>query len=121
MAEKRQVRVAAVQIAPDLDSVAGTLERVLNAIADASVHNHELEESYRNFMDAIIQGVAKRIRSEIGKKRVKSLDPDGTAAALIWMSERYLNVKLGRQPQDGAGNRGGNRVRAAIRRVDGGQ
>ena len=36
MTEKRVVRVAAVQIAPDLDSGAGTLERVLAAIAEAS-------------------------------------------------------------------------------------
>jgi nitrilase len=36
MAESNQVRVAAVQIAPDLDQPGGTLERVLNAIADAA-------------------------------------------------------------------------------------
>jgi aliphatic nitrilase len=36
MAETRQVRVAAVQIAPDLDSVAGTLDRVLAAMAEAA-------------------------------------------------------------------------------------
>ena len=36
MAEKRVVKVAAVQIAPDLDSGDGTLRRVLAAIADAA-------------------------------------------------------------------------------------
>jgi nitrilase len=36
MGEKRAVRVAAVQIAPDLESGAGTLERVLAAIAEAA-------------------------------------------------------------------------------------
>lgn len=36
MAEKRIVRVAAVQIAPDLQSREGTVERVVNAIADAA-------------------------------------------------------------------------------------
>ncbi|BBE70875.1 Nit6803 family nitrilase [Oharaeibacter diazotrophicus] len=36
MSEKRVVRVAAVQIAPDLASGAGTVERVLNAIAEAA-------------------------------------------------------------------------------------
>jgi nitrilase len=36
MAEKRVVRVAAVQISPDLDSCEGTLGRVLAAIADAA-------------------------------------------------------------------------------------
>jgi nitrilase len=36
MAEKRTVRVAAVQIAPDLASREGTLQRVLNAVAEAA-------------------------------------------------------------------------------------
>ena len=36
MAEKRIVRVAAVQIAPDLSSREGTVERVVNAIAEAA-------------------------------------------------------------------------------------
>ena len=34
--EKRTVRVAAVQIAPVLDRPGGTLEKVLQAIADAA-------------------------------------------------------------------------------------
>ncbi|HEX8416595.1 MAG TPA: nitrilase-related carbon-nitrogen hydrolase, partial [Methylobacterium sp.] len=36
MAEKRIVRAAAVQIAPDLDRPEGTLERVLAAIEEAA-------------------------------------------------------------------------------------
>ena len=36
MAEKRMVRAAAVQIAPDLDTPGGTLDRVLAAIAEAA-------------------------------------------------------------------------------------
>jgi aliphatic nitrilase len=36
MAEKRSVRAAAVQIAPDLDTPTGTLDRVLQAIAEAA-------------------------------------------------------------------------------------
>jgi nitrilase len=36
MAEKQNVRVAAVQIAPDLDTSTGTLDRVLAAIAEAA-------------------------------------------------------------------------------------
>ena len=36
MTEKRVVRVAAVQIAPDLDTAEGTLTRVLSAIAKAA-------------------------------------------------------------------------------------
>ena len=36
MAEPIKIRVAAVQIAPDLDSCSGTLDRVLNAIGEAA-------------------------------------------------------------------------------------
>ncbi|ACK50934.1 Nitrilase/cyanide hydratase and apolipoprotein N-acyltransferase [Methylocella silvestris BL2] len=42
MAETRRVRAAAVQIAPDLDSLAGTMERVLAAIAEAAGKGAEL-------------------------------------------------------------------------------
>ncbi|MGO9359224.1 MAG: nitrilase-related carbon-nitrogen hydrolase, partial [Xanthobacteraceae bacterium] len=36
MADKKLIRVAAVQIAPDLDTPTGTLERVLAATAEAA-------------------------------------------------------------------------------------
>ncbi|HEY0218766.1 MAG TPA: Nit6803 family nitrilase [Afipia sp.] len=42
MAEKKIVRVAAVQIAPDLERAAGTLDRVLAAIGDAASQKAEL-------------------------------------------------------------------------------
>jgi len=42
MTEKRVVRVAAVQIAPDLDSVTGTLTRVLSAAAEAAEKGAQL-------------------------------------------------------------------------------
>lgn len=40
--EKRTVRVAAVQIAPDLDSADGTVERVCRAVADAAAQGAAL-------------------------------------------------------------------------------
>lgn len=42
MTEKKIVRVAAVQIAPDIERAAGTLDRVLAAIADAAAKKVEL-------------------------------------------------------------------------------
>ena len=42
MADPRKVRVAAVQIAPSLDSCAGTVDRVLNAIGEAAGRGAEL-------------------------------------------------------------------------------
>src|SRR5690242_6792157 len=42
MSEKRIVRVAAVQIAPDLETPTGTLDRVLAAITEAAVRGAQL-------------------------------------------------------------------------------
>jgi nitrilase len=42
MAEKRVIRVAAVQIAPDLDTPTGTLDRVLAAIAEAGAKGAQM-------------------------------------------------------------------------------
>ncbi len=42
MTESRTVRAAAVQIAPDLDALAGTLDRVLAAIAEAASKGAEI-------------------------------------------------------------------------------
>src|ERR1700727_3754301 len=42
MAEKEKVRAAAVQIAPDLDTPTGTLDRVLAAIAEAAAKGARL-------------------------------------------------------------------------------
>lgn len=42
MADKKIVRAAAVQISPDIENVAGTLDRVLAAIADAGAKKAEL-------------------------------------------------------------------------------
>jgi aliphatic nitrilase len=42
MAERRVVRVAAVQIAPDLETATGTLDRVLAAISDAACKGAQL-------------------------------------------------------------------------------
>jgi nitrilase len=42
MAQGPMIRVAAIQIAPDLESGSGTLERVLNAIADAAAKGAKL-------------------------------------------------------------------------------
>jgi aliphatic nitrilase len=42
MAERTTIRVAAIQIAPDLDSWSGTLERVLAAITDAAARGAKL-------------------------------------------------------------------------------
>ena len=72
---------------------------VLRAISDASTHDPVVDEAYRALMRRFIAATAERIRAETAAGRVRGLDPDSTAEALIMMSERYLTEKLGRLPQ----------------------
>jgi TetR/AcrR family transcriptional regulator, ethionamide resistance regulator len=72
---------------------------VLRAIADASTHDPLVEDAYRALTRRFVAGTTERIRSEAAAGRIRGLDPETTAEALIAMSERYLNQKLGRLPQ----------------------
>ena len=68
---------------------------VMRAIADAAIHDREVEKAHRKFVERIVRGTAQRIRADIRKRRIPPLDARATAEALILMSERYLNDKLG--------------------------
>jgi AcrR family transcriptional regulator len=68
---------------------------VMRAIADAAIHDPQVEKAHRAFVERIVRGTAQRIRADIRKQRIPPLDARATAEALILMSERYLNEKLG--------------------------
>jgi len=68
---------------------------VMRAIADAAIHDPQVEKAHRKFVARIVRGTAERIRADIRKRRIPPLDARATAEALILMSERYLNEKLG--------------------------
>lgn len=73
---------------------------VLRAIADASTQDPRLEQAYRGLIERFVIATAARIRAEARRGRIwKPLDAEGAANALVWMSERYLNEKLGRDRQ----------------------
>ena len=72
---------------------------VLRAISDASTHDPTVEQAYRALIARFVTGTVERIRAEIAAGRVRDLEPESTAEALISMSERYLTEKLGRLPQ----------------------
>ena len=69
---------------------------VLRAIADAATHDREVERAHRRFVERFVRGTAERIRADIECGQIAPLDPEETARALILMSERFLNEKLGR-------------------------
>jgi TetR/AcrR family transcriptional regulator, ethionamide resistance regulator len=69
---------------------------VLRAIADAATHDPDVERAHRALVKRFISGSAARIRLDIERGLIAPLDADATAEALIMMSERVLNEKLGR-------------------------
>ena len=69
--------------------------RVLRAIADAATQDSEVERAHRACLDGIVRGTAERIRADVARGRIAPIDPQATAEALVLMSERFLNEKLG--------------------------
>lgn len=73
---------------------------VMRALADAASEDDEMEKLYRSLTDRFIEATAKHIREELAAGRAEADDPDRTAAALVWMNERYLTEALAREPVD---------------------
>jgi TetR/AcrR family transcriptional regulator, ethionamide resistance regulator len=69
---------------------------LLRAIADAATHDPEVEKARNALLYRFISGSAARIRLDIERGLIAPLNADATAEALIMMSERVLNSKLGR-------------------------
>ncbi len=74
--------------------------RVLRAIADASTEDAAVEQAYRGVVEGFVSATARRIQREVLAGRCSIADPERTAAALVWMTERLLSEKLGRDPAD---------------------
>jgi len=68
---------------------------VLRAISDAAGDDPTVEKAYRGLIERFIDATAAHIRAETRAGAVTGLDPKRTAAALIWMNERYLSTCLG--------------------------
>src|SRR6476469_6261787 len=77
--------------------------RVLRAISDAAVDDPDVEEAYHGLVQRFIDATADHIRSEQRGGRAEGMTARRTAAALVWMNERYLSMCLGggaaRQPK----------------------
>jgi TetR/AcrR family transcriptional regulator, ethionamide resistance regulator len=66
---------------------------LLRALADAAADDPGVEDAY----DALVQSFVDATAQHIERRR-SELDPGETAKALVWMTERYLNLSLGREP-----------------------
>ncbi len=76
--------------------------RVLRAIADAATEDEEVEQAYRGLVEGFIEATARQIEREVVSGRSSVEDPQRTAAALVWMNERFFMERLGREPADDA-------------------
>ncbi len=81
-------------------SVFETHGRVLRAIADASTEDAKVEQAYRGLVEGFVEASSRRIEREVKGGRSSVGDPGRVAAALVWMTERFLSEKLGREPAD---------------------
>jgi AcrR family transcriptional regulator len=68
---------------------------VLRGISDAAVDDPDVEDAYHGLVQRFIDATANHIRNEQKQGRAKGMTPRRTAAALVWMNERYLSMCLG--------------------------
>jgi AcrR family transcriptional regulator len=73
---------------------------VLHAIADAAGHDPEVESVYHGLIERFVTATSASIERDMKAGRVPPLDAAAIAAALVWMSERYLLQTLGRLPRE---------------------
>jgi AcrR family transcriptional regulator len=74
---------------------------VLRAIAEAATQDKEVEEAYRwGLIQKFIEAIARRLQQETAEGKVSGIDPADTAAALIFLNERFLQERMGGPRQD---------------------
>jgi TetR/AcrR family transcriptional regulator, ethionamide resistance regulator len=68
---------------------------VLRGISDAAVDDPDVEQAYHALVQRFIDATAEYIRNEQKGGRAEGMTARRTAAALVWMNERYLSMCLG--------------------------
>jgi AcrR family transcriptional regulator len=90
-------------IRDSLDGVARVYDEhglVLHAMADAAGHDPEVERVYYGLIESFVVATTARIEADLRAGRVAGIDAAPTAGALVWMTERYLLMTLGREPKE---------------------
>lgn len=72
--------------------------RVLRAISEAAAQDRELDAYTRGLVQRFIDRTAEHIEQESLAGRVRGLQPQQAATALVWMVERTLLDAYGRPP-----------------------
>jgi TetR/AcrR family transcriptional regulator, ethionamide resistance regulator len=68
--------------------------RLLRALAEASSRDREARRAWREFVDPVVEGHAEWIREEIEAGRVRGIEPEPTARALIGMNLQFFFDRL---------------------------
>jgi len=63
---------------------------VMRALADAAADDPEVERVYQDLIEGFVTATCEHLKRELAAGRIDSIDPPSTAAALVWMNERYL-------------------------------
>jgi AcrR family transcriptional regulator len=73
--------------------------RLLRALAEASSQDREARRAWRDFIEPVVEGHADWIRAEIEAGRVRGIEPEPTARALIGMNLQYFFDRLVDEPR----------------------
>jgi|SoiMethySBSTD1v2_1073268.scaffolds.fasta_scaffold59810_5 AcrR family transcriptional regulator len=68
--------------------------RLLRALAEASSEDHEAKQAWRDFMDPVIEAHSAKIADEIERGRIRGIEAEPTARALIGMNLQYFFDEL---------------------------
>jgi len=72
---------------------------LLRALAEASSADEEARRAWRGFMDPVIDAHSAKIADEIERGRIRGLDPEPAARALIGMNLQYFFDELVDAPE----------------------
>jgi TetR/AcrR family transcriptional regulator, ethionamide resistance regulator len=73
--------------------------RLLRALAEASSEDHEAKRAWREFLEPVVQAHSAKIADEIERGRIRGIDAETAARALIGMNLQYFFDELVDAPE----------------------
>lgn len=67
---------------------------ILRAVSESSAFDSEIDEAYQQSAQAFIENICSFLKRHRGKTLIAAKDEKETAAALMWMTERYCSREL---------------------------
>jgi AcrR family transcriptional regulator len=77
-------------------------QALLRAAVELTSYSQEFEDFYNGLLERFVRATAEHLRREQEAGRLRALDCDVVAGALVWMAERcnHVLVKQGRSPEE---------------------